>query len=213
MPTLETWSLWLHIAAGTVAVLAGVGALVTKKGGRRHRGAGKLFLAAMAVTVATVFVLLAAAVTTFRIVLTLVAVFSGYLAFSGYRVLSRKRPSETPATVDWLAAGTVVVACLVLGSWGVAWFLDGSSFGVVMAVFGGIGVAFGGQELRSFRRGESGEWLVGHLQRMIAAFIATISAVSAVNLTPVIGVSAWLWPTVVGTPLIAYWSRKYESDR
>ena len=43
MPTLEAWSLWLHIAAGAVAVLAGVGALVTGKGGWRHRQAGKIF--------------------------------------------------------------------------------------------------------------------------------------------------------------------------
>lgn len=212
MSTVESWSLWLHIAAGTVAVLAGVGALVTTKGGRRHRTAGKLFLIAMAVTMATVFVLLAAAPTTFRTVLALVAVFSGYLAFSGYRVLSRKRPSDGPGTVDWLAASAVVLACLALGGWGGVWFLAGSEFGLVMAVFGGIGVVFGGQDLRSFHRGESGAWLVSHLQRMLAAFIATVSAVSAVNLTPVIGVAAWLWPTVVGTPLIAYWSQKYESD-
>jgi hypothetical protein len=44
MPTLEGWTLWLHIGAGTVAVLAGLGALVTIKGGWRHRQAGKLFL-------------------------------------------------------------------------------------------------------------------------------------------------------------------------
>jgi hypothetical protein len=212
MPTVEAWSLWLHIAAGTVAVLAGVGALVTEKGGRRHRAAGKLFLAAMAVTVATVFVLLAAAVTTFRIVLTLVAIFSGYLAFSGYRALSRKRPDDSPQAVDWLAAAAVVLACLALGGWGVAWFLGGSSFGLVMAVFGAIGVAFGGQDLWSFRRGGNGAWIVSHLQRMVAAFIATVSAVSAVNLGPTLGVVAWLWPTIVGTPLIAYWSNEYEPD-
>ena len=212
MSTVESWSLWLHIAAGTVAVLAGVGALVTTKGGCRHRTAGKLFLVAMAITVATVFVLLAAAPTTFRTVLALVAVFSGYLAFSGYRVLSRKRPSDGPETVDWLAASAVVLASLALGGWGCVWFLAGSEFGLVMAVFGIIGVAFGGQDLQSFRREENGAWMVSHLQRMLAAFIATVSAVSAVNLTPVMGVAAWLWPTVVGTPLIAYWSRKYESD-
>lgn len=212
MPTVETWSLWLHVAAGTVAVAAGVAALVTTKGGRRHRAAGKLFLAAMAVTVATVFVLVIAEPTSFRIVLTLVAVFSGYLAFSGYRALSRKRPSDTAHAVDWVAAGTVVLACLALGGWGVVWFLDGSSFGLVMAVFGTIGVAFGGQDLWSFRRGGNAAWLISHLQRMLAAFIATVSAVSAVNLGPTLGVLAWLWPTIVGTPLIAYWSNEYESD-
>jgi uncharacterized membrane protein len=89
MPTVEVWSLWLHIAAGIAALFAGLGALVTKKGGMRHRQAGKVFLVSMGVVVATVFVLVAIDPVAFRIILTLVAIFSGYLAFSGYRVLSR----------------------------------------------------------------------------------------------------------------------------
>lgn len=55
------------------------------------------------------------------------------------------------------------------------------------------------------------EWMVSHLQRMIAVFISTVSAVSAVNLTPVLGIWAWLWPTVVGVPLIIYWSSTYST--
>lgn len=209
MATLEEGALWLHIAAGTVALLAGFGALVANKGGTRHRQAGKLFLVSMAVVVATVFGLLLLDPTTFRSVLTLVAVFSGYLAFSGYRALSRKRPAATPEPVDWVAVGGVILACLALGAWGLDWLLDGESFGIVMAVFGGIGVAFGATDIRAFTGDQSGDWMVAHLQRMVAAFIATVSAISAVNLTPVMGIAAWLWPTVLGTPLIYYWSRKY----
>jgi len=80
-----------------------------------------------------------------------------------------------------------------------------------MFVFGGIGVAFGTIDIRLFRTSNTEEWMVNHLQRMIGAFIATVSAVSAVNLTPVMGVAAWLWPTAVGVPLIYYWSKKYGS--
>lgn len=209
MPTLEGWTLWLHIAAGTVALLAGLVALGTAKGGWRHRQAGKVFLVSMGVVVGTVFGLLAIDQTTFRIILTLVAIFSGYFAFSGYRVLSRKRPSDEAEPIDWTATGAVFLACLGLGLWGVNWYLGGQSFGIVMMVFGGIGVTFGTLDAREYRRDGAGEWMVGHLQRMIAGFIATVSAVSAVNLTPVIGIWAWLWPTVVGIPLIVYWSNTY----
>lgn len=212
MPTLEDWILWLHIAAGMVAVLAGVGALVTSKGGWRHRQAGKLFLISMGVVVATVFGLLAIKPTTFRIILTLVAIFSGYFAFSGYRVLSRKRPAEDADAIDWAATGAVFLACLGLGMWGVTGALGGQSFGIVMIVFGGIGVVFAAFDARIFRQDGTEEWMVSHLQRMIAAFIATISAVSAVNLTTVIGIWAWLWPTLVGVPLIAYWSNTYSTE-
>jgi uncharacterized membrane protein len=211
MVTLEEWTLWLHIAGGTVALLAGVGALVTNKGGLRHRQAGTVFLVSMGIVVGTVFVLLPLNPTPFRGILTLVALFSGYLAFSGYRALSRKRPAQTEHPVDRIAAVTVILACIGLSVWGLTWFLDGRSFGIVMLVFGGIGVAFGTIDIRFFQTSDTEEWMVNHLQRMIGAFIATVSAVSAVNLTPVMGIAAWLWPTAVGVPLIYYWSKKYSS--
>ena len=211
MATLEEWTLWLHIAGGTVALLAGIGALVTNKGGLRHRQAGTVFLVSMSIVVGTVFVLLPLDPTPFRGILALVALFSGYLAFSGYRALSRKRPAQTEHPVDWIAAGSVILACIGLSVWWLTLFLDGRSFGIVMLVFGGIGVAFGTIDIRLFQTSDVEEWMVNHLQRMIGAFIATVSAVSAVNLTPVMGIAAWLWPTAVGVPLIYYWSKKYSS--
>lgn len=209
MPSLEATVLGLHVAAGVVALLAGLGALATTKGGRTHRRAGRVYVGAMAVVVGTVPVLLALDPTTLRVFLALVAVFSGYLAFSGYRVLSRKRPADAAAPVDWAAAGLVVAACLALGGWGVALLVAGDSFGLVMAVFGAIGLSFGGTDLRAFRAAAGGEWLVDHLSRMVGAYIATVTAVSAVNLTMVPRVVAWLWPTAVGVPLILYWQGVY----
>jgi hypothetical protein len=47
---------------------------------------------------------------------------------------------------------------------------------------------------------------------MLGAFVATVSAVSAVNLTQLMGFVAWLWPTVAFVPLIAYLSWKYGPD-
>lgn len=213
MASLEVWTLWLHIAAGVVALGAGSVALVTTKGGLRHRRAGKVFLVAMAVVVGTVFPLLAFDPTSLRVFLGLVAVFSGYLAFSGYRVLSRKRPADEAAAVDWAAAVAVVLACLALGGWGLERLMFGGEFGIVMVVFGGIGLVFGGYDLTVFRAADGGsEWMVTHLQRMIGAFIATVSAVSAVNLTGALGAVAWLWPTAAFVPLIVYWSNKYGSS-
>jgi uncharacterized membrane protein len=211
MSTLADWTLWAHIAAGAVAVLAGLVAMATEKGGLRHRQAGKTFVAGMAVVVATTFVLLAVEPNAFRVFLGLVAVFSGYLAFSGYRVLARKRPDGGATAVDWVAATSVVLACLALGGWGIQWLLGGQTFGVVLVVFGAIGLTFGGLDLRTFRTGGGPDaWMVTHLQRMVAAFIATVSAVSAVNLAQ-LGAVAWLWPTAAFTPLIYYWSKKYDT--
>jgi hypothetical protein len=211
--TAEAWVLRVHVATGTVAVLAGLAAMVTAKGGRRHRRAGRWFVASMAVVVATSLLLLALSPTSFRVFLGLVAVFSGYLAFSGYRALSRAGPADGTAPVDRAAAVAVVAASLGLGGWGLARLVDGAAFGVAPVAFGGIGLAFGAADLRAFRRGgRRGPRRVTHLQRMVAAFVATVSAVSAVNLTGTLGVLAWLWPAAVFTPLIAHWSRTYGSE-
>ncbi|WP_135829215.1 DUF2306 domain-containing protein [Halorussus halobius] len=210
MTALGTWAIQLHVAAGVLAVLAGLSALVTAKGGRRHRLAGRTFVASMGLVVATTFLILALGPTSFRVFLALVAVFSGYLAFSGYRVLSRGPAGDDPGAVDWAAAVGVAVACLGLGGWGVVRLAGGSSFGVVLVAFGAIGLAFGVNDLRRFRASERPESRVAlHLTRMLGAFVATVSAVSAVNLTGALGVVAWLWPTAVGVPLIAYWAQKY----
>lgn len=209
MSTVETATLWTHIGAGVVALLAGAGALLTQKGGRRHRRAGRVFVAAMAAVVVTTFGLLAVAHSQVRVFLSLVAVFSGYFAFAGYRALSTRGPTGGPGAVDWAAAGNVVLACVVMGAWGVLRLARGDGFGTVLVVFGVLGVAIGGSDLRRFRSGGEDQWLTLHLSRMGAAYIATASAVSAVNLAPALGVVAWLWPTAVGVPLIGYWVRKY----
>lgn len=210
MVTSESVILWGHIIAGVIALLAGVGALVTSKGGHRHRLSGRVYVGAMGVVVGTVFPLLAFDPTPNRIFLTLVAIFSGYFAFSGYRVLSRKRSSDTVGRIDWIAALLVVGACLFLGGWGVGFLFGGDSFGTVMIVFGAIGLLVGISDLREFRnQDQRGPWMVEHLGRMMGAYIATVTAVSVVNFSETSPVVSWLWPTIIGVPLIWYWFRKY----
>ncbi|SDJ99204.1 DUF2306 domain-containing protein [Natronorubrum texcoconense] len=212
MVTLESVTLWAHIAAGVVALLAGLVAVVTVKGGRRHRRAGRIYVASMGIVVGTVLPLLAFEPSSNRIFLTLVAVFSGYFAFTGYRVLARKRPTDEAETVDWTAAVLVVGACLFLGGWGVGFLVGGNSFGTVMIVFGLIGLVVGVSDLLAFRDSDRREpWLNDHLGRMMGAYIATVTAVSVVNFTAVSPVVSWLWPTAIGVPLIWYWSRKYAN--
>jgi len=151
MTTPETVTLGVHIIAGIVALIAGIGALVTTKGGQLHRRTGRVYVWAMAVVVGTVFPLLAFDPNPNRIFLTLIAVFSGYFAFSGYRVLSRKRSSDTIGRSDWIAVLLVIGACLFLGGWGIGFLLGGNSFGTVMVVFSAIGLTVGFSDLREFR--------------------------------------------------------------
>src|ERR1700761_4902804 len=79
--------LGVHITAGASSFLLAPVALATAKGGRQHRRWGMVYLWAMGVVAAT-----ALPMALYRPVLflALVAIFSYYAAFSGFRVLKLK---------------------------------------------------------------------------------------------------------------------------
>ena len=81
----------LHVIAGTIALIVAPIAMLTVKGGRTHRRWGKVYFWAMAGIALTAVVL---AIRRPVVFLGLLAVFSFYSAFSGYRVLYRKRPEK-----------------------------------------------------------------------------------------------------------------------
>lgn len=211
MTTVEDVTLWVHIAAGFLALGAGAGAFATEKGGRRHRRFGRAFVYAMGVVAATAVVLYPLRPNLLRLFLVLVAVFSFYFVFSGYRVLSRKRPADGPTRVDWVAVGSLGLSGAGLVAIGGSLFVRGAGFGPVLLVFGTIALIFTGIDVRGFRReGERGAWVGQHVTRMGAAYIATVSAFSAVNFDFLPTAARWLWPTLLGSPLLAYAVGRYE---
>lgn len=212
MSVLSEILLGLHVLAGFLALFAGGGALATKKGGRRHRLLGRTFVYAMAAVSGTAVALLLVEASAQRVFLGFVAVFSFYFAFSGYRALSRKRPEERPTGIDWVAVALLFGSGLGMGWMGLAGLFAGTGFAPVVLAFAAIAVVFAVNDCRQFSSPSEGrrEWFFEHLARMCAAYIATVSAFSAVNFLFLPTVVRWLWPTLVGTPLIAYWTRRYR---
>ena len=210
----EAITLAVHVAAGFAALFAGSGAFLTKKGGLRHRQNGRVYVYSMAIVCATALALLGFDPSATRQFLALVAVFSFYFVFSGYRVLARKRPADRPAPVDWAAAGVLCLAGLGLLAMGGLGLASGGSFGTVLLVFGGISVAFGLRDLQEFRTAteDPRAWFYEHLSRMGAGYIATVTAFSTVNFVFLPAVARWLWPTLVGTPLIFLLVRRYQQQ-
>lgn len=211
--TPEGVVLGLHIVAGFLALFAGAGALATEKGGRRHRRFGRVYVYSMTFVAGSALLLYAFDRTFARLFLGLVAVFSYYFVFSGYRVLGRKRPGDVATAVDWVAVGLLTLAGLGLLALGVRLALDGADLAAVMLVFGLIAAGFGANDVRSFRAdgAEPRAWFYGHLTRMIAGYIATVTAFSTVNFAFLPVVVRWLWPTAVGVPAILLLLRRYRS--
>ncbi|MFY0602027.1 MAG: hypothetical protein JXR03_20300 [Cyclobacteriaceae bacterium] len=108
MEILHETNILLHIITGSVALLLGLIALLSTKGAKVHNTSGKLFLIFISTVILTgligVFVFERNA---FLLVLT---VLSGYVAFSGYRVLLLK--SNAPQAIDILVA---IISLFILG--------------------------------------------------------------------------------------------------
>lgn len=201
--------LWTHIVTGMVALVVAPAAMLTRKGGWWHRRWGQIYFWSMAGVAGTALVMSAMRSGLF---LGLVAVFSFYLAFTGVRALRRNRPDARATHWDWgasLIAFLGSVGLILFGGWTLA---AGHAFGVVALVFGGIGGGLAGRDLWHFWHPHDAPhaWFFTHLNRMLAAYVATVSAFSVVNFSFLPPVVRWLWPTVVGTVGIALWARHYR---
>src|SRR5262245_44924735 len=196
-----------HIAGGTTALLSAAVALTTAKGDRAHVYSGRAFVIAMSVVFLT-----AVPMTLIRpnLLLLLVAVFSFYLALSGW--LRARNRSGVPVPLEWMAAIAMVVAAVAMGIQGIELVRGGDHMGIVLLAFGGIGAALAASDLWLLRaqayRGTTR--IAWHLARMLGATIAALTAFAVVNIRVEPAFAVWLTPTVILTPLIFYWTARVQ---
>ena len=212
---LIPWSLRIHAMAGVIALGVAPLAMLVRKGGDWHRRWGKAYFHSMIVVCATAIFLAIARPKNFW--LALVAVFSFHLVASGYRSLYLKKLHQglKPAAIDlWLhgVAGAINGGLLI---WGISHMLMGQrdTKAILFSIFGLIGTAMVFLNVQRFykRKHDKREWFFGHLSGMLGGYIATLSAFSAVNLTMIKPVwLQWLWPTLLGIPIIVMWSAAYR---
>ena len=201
----------VHILAGMIALVVAPIAMVTAKGGPAHRRWGKVYFWMMAVVAVTALPL---GVWRPNYFLMLVAVFSFYFAFRGYRALARKQPQrEAAGALDWSAS---VAAFLASGALILFGLLKPTPLWVTLApvaiVFGIGGVGASGFDMVRFVRPptERMAWWFSHMAGMLGSYIATVSAFSVVNFDFLPTVARWLWPSVVGTSFIVLWIVYYK---
>jgi len=206
--------LMIHIACGVTAFVCAPVALATVKGGPAHRRWGKIYFWAMAGVAATAMVL---SVMLPIIFLALVAVFSFYAAYTAYRVLYLKKlaTGETkPRWFDWAAGGVTFVASLALALLGALRPALVQNMGIVSIVFGLLGMRLGYGTLRMYWKPPTEKmfWWYQHMGGMIGSYIAAMTAFSSVNLGQFFGNAwwVWLWPTMIGVPVIFFWTAKYK---
>jgi hypothetical protein len=208
MENLIRGLLVLHIIAGFAAFFCAPVALLTVKGGKTHRRFGKYYLYLMMVVALTAMII---AVYRPIVFLALVAVFSAYFAFKGYRILQRKNAPAQP--LDWAGASLMVasgVGLITLGLLQPAGYRMPSP--AVSVAFGVVAVLFGGFDMLQFLRppADKNAWWYGHMSGMLGSYIAAVSAFSAVNFSFLPPTVRWLWPSAIGIPVIFLWIGYYQ---
>lgn len=203
----------IHITGGGLALLAGLAAILTRpKGARLHRRAGRAYVYAMVAVLATGVPLAVAQQSLF---LVLVALFTGYVLFSGYRVLSRKRPSPGQAApVDLAAHWTMVVAGVTMVAYGgLNMVFFSISLNPVLVLFGVLGLRMAREELQAIQDPpeDPRAWFYKHVGNMGGAYIATVTAFATINLGTIPELVRWLGPAAAGVPLIMWTTRRYRA--
>ena len=136
---------------------------------------------------------------------------------SGYRALYHKRVHEGQRAGRWdlILQGGAGAVNGGLFIWGFTKLVLGhrDNGSILFLVFGLIGSLFVWRNMQRFykRSHDKHEWLFAHMTGFLGGYIATISAFSAVNMGFIKPVwLQWLWPTIMGAPLIFIWVRYYK---
>ncbi len=175
MDFLHKANIILHIVTGSLALLIGVIALLSTKGGQLHNKSGRVFLRLITIVILTglvgVFIFKR---NTFLLVIT---VLSGYVSFSGYRILLFK--TNEPRRFDMAVA---LLSLLVLGyflyyfkSIGMIWspIVIYSTVGAMLFIvsYDFIRYLIPRKAYKKHRI-----WIYEHIYKMTSAFSALLSA-------------------------------------
>lgn len=198
----------LQIAAGLIALFVAPGALLIVRGGPWRGRWGKVYFWSMVVVGVTAVGLGAVGATPILLSLALVSL---YLAFSGYRTLFRSRPGmvERATSLDWTVTLLALMGSAGLVAYGAVELLSQLRSGWVAVVFGALGLRLSATEVDLFRfpsREPRARW-VAHAGYQLGAYVAAVSAFSAVHFVFLPSLIRWLWPAVIGVPGILIWQR------
>lgn len=201
----------LHILSGTLALVSGTINIIKKKGGKFHKLVGKIFLYSMLVVSVSAFVL---SVIHPNYFLFIVGVFTLYLVSSGARYLYLKQlnNSQQPKILDWTLTYFMLIFGVIFIIFGIYHLYTKQIFGFVFIIFALIGLKMVWGDFKNFR-GKStiaNVWITVHIQRMIGAYIAALTAFLVVNNQILPSYIAFLLPTVILLPVIIKYTRKYK---
>ena len=204
---IERPLLYLHILAGFISLGIAYLLLFIKKGNKRHKKLGMIYVYGMSTIFVTAIPL--SLLGEFNPFLFVIAIFSFYLAFSGYRQ-GRDR-NGAREQIDKVLGVFITATGILFYSMAVSLFLIKDSMWITSVLFGSIALVLGINDFRRMKIVERPNFYDRtnlHLNLMLAATIATTTAF-IVTIEPfATNWFNWVAPTIVGTPIIIYFSKR-----
>ena len=209
--------LTIHIFSGGLSLLLGTWNLLQKKGNISHKKVGLIFVWGMLITGFTAFVL---AILKPNVFLFIIGIFTVYLVGTGQRYIHLKKidKGQVPKWIDWLLTISMMVIGIGFMFWGINMMINGDSMGMALVTFGLIGLFSVRKDFQNYR-GKARKkmyWLAAHITRITGAYIASVTAFLVVNQetfpSVIPSVVYWMLPTVILTPLIIKWIRKFAKN-
>lgn len=212
MEIIRDINLIIHVAAGFTALVVGIFSFASRKGGKVHLLSGKIYVIAMLLVAVSSFIL---SLIRYNPFLFMVGVFTLHMTVTGYRGLLKKRQKTQQAKlVDWLLIAFSATMAGFMTIRAISQVSDGHmDFLPVVLTFSGILFVFIFTDLRIYlgkKTMTANDWLLYHIGRISGAYIATFTAFLVVNVQTDPAFIPWLLPTVLGSPLISYFQRKYK---
>lgn len=206
----------IHIVAGSLALLAGLGAILLRHNTKKHRPFGTVYFWCM-----TVIFVTSCAMATYRfnLFLLFIGIFTYHSSLTALRSLKLRQlhQGQQALPVDWVIEALNLAANAGLVIFGIYYALNYSVQG------GSISVAFGCIGINNSRlnvkrlRGKvhyANYWLLAHISGMLGSYIGAITAFTVnnnrwMNLPEVV---AWLGPTVVLVPLLVRETARFKQQ-
>ncbi len=205
----------LHAIAGSIVLLTATVAILTKVANLSHKWhiySGIPFTYAMIAIFLTGMPMSAIR----RDIFTgMIGIFTIYFVIMGWRFAKNRRGTST--RLDWaLVIGMLVTATAMVLSGVYFMIAQQAPNALVLVVFGAIGGVNAWQDLGVLRAGgATGKARISlHLNRMLGATIAAVTAFLVLNLRGVEpAFLVWLSPTFILTPIIFWWDRRLKANK
>lgn len=227
METIAQILLYIHITIGFASLILFIIPIISRKGGKLHRRIGKLYVLGMWVVVSTAAILsiydLFIGKINQGIFLGFISCLSARPLWYGIAILKEKKNiSNSYIRIKLILDSILLFIGILLVIYGILLQSRGEGTGVLMLIFGGLGIT----TLSDVKKGLKGipdgnNWIQTHLIGMMISGITAYTAFFVFGgnsylrayLDGYWGVIPWILPTIIGFPIIKYWKRKYASKQ